>query len=48
MNLDGLRTCARGFAGPEGPEEVFGVAEMAGMDGFEVLGFGWKEWNANG
>ena len=49
MNLDGLRTCARGFAGPEGPEGVSGelaVDVTAGMDFVEVLG--WKEWNADG
>ena len=44
-NLDGPRTCARDFAGPEGPEGVSGelavVDETAGMDFVEVLG--WKE-----
>jgi hypothetical protein len=46
MNWDGPRTCARGFAEPEGPGGVFGelaVVEIAGMDFV-----GWKEWDANG
>ena len=48
MNLDGLRTCARGFAGPEaeGVFDELAVDEIAGMDFGDVLG--WKERNANG
>lgn len=45
MNLDGLRTCARGFAGPEEVCGELAVVETAGMDFVEVLC--WKEWNAN-
>jgi len=42
MNLDELRTCARAYAGPEGPERVSGeIDEIAGVDFVEVLG-----WNA--
>jgi hypothetical protein len=52
MNLDVLRTCARGFAGPEGPEGLEGPArasselavdETAEMGLVEVL-----EWNKKG
>ena len=48
MNLDGLRTCARGFSGPEGLEGVSGelaVDETAEVDFVEVLD--WKEWNTH-
>lgn len=40
MNLDGLRTWARDFAGPEGPEGAcagLAVEEVVGMDFVEIF-----------
>lgn len=48
MNLGGLKTCMRGFAGIEGAEGASGelaADETSGKDYVEDLG--WEDWNTN-